>query len=86
MPEKANELLLNAPEVKTLLEEYPAVFAWLNGHVHVSQYFRENGVNYVSFRGMVEKKENAFCIISVYPDHLEIKGYGKEESRNLKDN
>jgi manganese-dependent ADP-ribose/CDP-alcohol diphosphatase len=86
MPEKAPELLLNAPEVKKLVEYYPSVFAWLNGHVHVSQWFDPNGVNYVSFRGMVEKEDNAFGIVSVYQDHLEIKGYGKEESRVLKDN
>jgi len=84
-PEKAPELLLNAPEVKGLLEEYPAVFAWLNGHVHVSQFFNQNGVNYVSFRGMVEKEENAFAIVSVFQDHLDIKGFGKEVSRVLKD-
>ena len=85
-PEKASELLLNTPEVKELIEKYPAVFAWLNGHVHVSRFIRENGVNYVSFRGMVEKEDNAFAIVFVYKDHLDIKGYGKEESRILKDN
>jgi manganese-dependent ADP-ribose/CDP-alcohol diphosphatase len=84
-PEKAPELLLNAPEVKTLIEKYPSVFAWLNGHVHVSQWVEQNGVNYVSFRGMVEKDANAFCIISVYVDYMEIKGYGEEVSRQLKD-
>jgi hypothetical protein len=85
-PEKAPELLLDAPVVKALIEKYPSVFAWLNGHVHVSQYVRENGVNYVSFRGMVEKNENAFSIVSVYTDHLDIKGYGAEVSRQLFDN
>jgi manganese-dependent ADP-ribose/CDP-alcohol diphosphatase len=84
-PEKAPELLLNAPEVKKLIEKYPSVFAWLNGHVHVSQWVEQNGVNYVSFRGMVEKDANAFCIVSAYHDHLEIKGYGEEVSRQLKD-
>lgn len=85
MPEKASELLLNAPELKSLIEGFPAVFAWLNGHVHVSQFTKENGVNYVSFRGMVEKEENAFAIVSVFQDHLDIKGFGKEVSRVLKD-
>lgn len=32
---------------------------------------------------MVEKDENAFAIISVFKDHLEIKGYGKEVDRVL---
>jgi manganese-dependent ADP-ribose/CDP-alcohol diphosphatase len=84
-PEKAPENLLDAPVVKALIEKYPLVFGWLNGHVHVSQFVRENGVNYVSFRGMVEKNENAFCIVSVYNDRLDIKGYGTEISRRLFD-
>lgn len=81
-PDGEAELLLNAKEVR-LLVEGPNVFAYLNGHVHKSQYFAENGVHYVSFRGMVEMDENAFAIVSVYKDHLEIKGYGKEVSRIL---
>jgi manganese-dependent ADP-ribose/CDP-alcohol diphosphatase len=85
MPGKAPELLLNAPSVKTLIEKFPGVFAWLNGHVHVTQYVDENGINYVSFRGMVEKDANAFCIVSVYNDRLEIKGYGEEVCRKLVD-
>lgn len=84
-PDDGKELLWDARQVRTLIEAYPNVVAWFNGHVHVSQYFRGNKVHYVSFRGMVEKEENAFAVVSVYPDHLEIKGYGKEVSRVLKD-
>jgi predicted phosphodiesterase len=84
-PAKASENLLDAPSVKSLIEKYPGVLAWFNGHVHVSRLEEENGVSYVSFRGMVEKDANAFCIVSVYHDHLEIKGYGEEVSRKFKD-
>ena len=82
-PEGASELLWNAKEIRALIESFPVAFAYLNGHVHKSQYFAENGVHYVSFRGMVELEDNAYAIISVYKDHLEIKGYGKEVSRML---
>lgn len=85
-PENTPELMLNTPEVKAIIEKYPPVFAWLNGHVHVSRLDSENGVNYVSFRGMVEKEANAFSIVSVYKDHLDIKGYGEEVSRVIRDN
>jgi manganese-dependent ADP-ribose/CDP-alcohol diphosphatase len=77
-PDEGKELLWNAKEVRTLIEAYPNVLAWFNGHVHVSQYFLENQVHYVSFRGMGEKEDNAFAIVSVYPDHIEIKGYGRD--------
>lgn len=83
-PDGASELLWNAKEVRSLIEGYPNVFAYLNGHVHKSQYFDENGVHYVSFRGMVELEDNAFAIVTVYKDRWEIKGYGKEVSRSLK--
>ena len=82
-PDGEAELIWNNVEVRKITESYPGVFAWLNGHVHKSQYFKENGVHYVSFRGMVEMDDNAFAIISVYKDHLEIKGFGKEVSRVL---
>lgn len=83
-PDGASELLWNAKEVRELIESYSNVFAYLNGHVHKSQYFAENGMHYVSFRGMVELEDNAFSIVAVYKDRLEIKGYGKEVSRSLK--
>jgi manganese-dependent ADP-ribose/CDP-alcohol diphosphatase len=83
-PDEATELLWNAKEVRQLIESYSNVFAYLNGHVHKSQYFAENGVHYVSFRGMVELEDNAYAIVTVYENHLEIKGFGKEVSRSLK--
>ncbi len=82
-PDSATELLWNAKEVRALIEKYPCVFAYFNGHVHKSQYFFEKGVHYVSFRGMVELEDNAFALVMVYANHLEIKGFGKELSRPL---
>ena len=83
-PDGASELLWNAKELRALIERYPCVFAYLNGHVHKSQYFFEKGVHYVSFRGMVELEDNSFAMVTVYPNSLEIKGFGKELSRTLK--
>jgi manganese-dependent ADP-ribose/CDP-alcohol diphosphatase len=83
-PDGATELLWNAKEIRALIEKYRCVFAYVNGHVHKSQYFFEKGVHYVSFRGMVELDDNAFAMITVYPDRLEIKGFGKELSHTLK--
>lgn len=83
-PKGSAKILWDSSEIRNIIEAYPNVIAYLNGHVHESQYFLKNDVNYVSFRGMVEKDENAFAIISVLKDHLEIKGYGKEVDRILK--
>jgi hypothetical protein len=32
---------------------------------------------------MVELEDNAFAVVRVYPNRLEIKGFGKELSRKL---
>lgn len=82
-PDGASELLWNAKEARELIERYPNVVAYFNGHVHKSQYFPKNGVHYISFRGMVEMNANAFALVSVYNNRLEIKGYGEETSRTV---
>ncbi|HXI00820.1 MAG TPA: metallophosphoesterase [Sphingobacteriaceae bacterium] len=83
-PDKSPHTLWNSEELRGIIESYPNVKAYFNGHTHVSQYFLKGDVNYISFKGMVEKDENAFAIVSVYKDRLEIKGYGEEINRILK--
>lgn len=82
-PDAAAELLWNASAVRKMIQRHPGVFAYFNGHVHKSQYFIQHGVHYVSFRGMVELEDNAFAIVTVYKDHVDIKGFGKEVTRTL---
>lgn len=82
--EKKGELLLNSGQVLRLIQKYPEVFACLNGHGHTSQYHQEGGVHHVMFRGMVELEDNAFSILKVYPDRLEMEGFGKEVNRVLR--
>lgn len=71
-PDHGTELLWNATELRTLIEASPNVIAYLNGHVHKSQHFHKNGVHYFSFRGMLEEDSNAFSVVSVFKNHLEI--------------
>ena len=68
-----------------MLESAGNVVAYFNGHNHVGNYAEKNGIHYVNFKGMVETADtNAYSIIQVYPDRLEIKGYGREQNRVLK--
>jgi 3',5'-cyclic AMP phosphodiesterase CpdA len=83
-PENSPQILWNGAEIREILETDPNVKAYFNGHVHISQYFKKNGVNYISFRGMVEGEENSFAIVSVYKDSLVVKGFGKEIGAILK--
>lgn len=76
-------MLWNAGEVLAIMDRSPAVFAYFNGHVHKSQYENREGVHFITFAGMVEKGNNAFAIVTVYRDRVEIEGFGREESRVL---
>lgn len=70
-----------------MFESSGNVVAYFNGHNHVGNYVEKNGIHYVNFKGMVETADtNAYSIVRVYPDRLEIKGYGREQNRVLKAN
>jgi manganese-dependent ADP-ribose/CDP-alcohol diphosphatase len=83
-PERGSLNLWNDSEVKRLLESFPNVKAYFNGHAHEGGYDFDKGKHYVTFKGMVEKDGNAFAIIEVYRDYLKINGYGVETDRVLK--
>lgn len=84
MPETGRHNVWNGREVKALLEGYPNVLAYFNGHVHQSSYFTDKGIHYVTFRGMVEEEENGFALVEVYHDYVKIKGYAREADRLLR--
>lgn len=75
--------LWNAGEIINLIERFPCVKAYLNGHNHAGNYGIKNGVHYLTFQGMVDTEENAYATIQVYDGRLEVTGYGREESRVL---
>jgi manganese-dependent ADP-ribose/CDP-alcohol diphosphatase len=77
-------ILWNSAEVLNRIEAFPNVFAYFSGHGHISQHAEKEGIHHVMFRGIVEGSENAFSVISVYPDHLRMEGLGSEVSRILK--
>ncbi|MBB3965557.1 metallophosphoesterase [Rhizobium metallidurans] len=67
-----------------LLAESPNVMAYFNGHNHVGNYGVVEGCHFVNFKGMVDtESENTFAIVDLYGDRIEIRGFGREESRVL---
>jgi len=81
---KNTNTLWNDTEVMNLIEPYDCVVAYINGHYHPGNYEKKNGVHYLTLLGMVDTPdENAYAIIEVYPDHLEVIGYGREPGRTL---
>ena len=81
-PENVHNLW-NASEVIALIEEYPCVKAYINGHNHTGNYGEKNGVHYVTFKGMVDTADNSYATVEVTPQDLRITGFGREENRTL---
>lgn len=75
--------LWNAAEVVALIEQYSCVKAYINGHNHAGNYAENNGVHYITFKGMVDTKETSFSTMTITTDELRIKGFGREEDRAL---
>ncbi len=76
--------LWNSDEVIAVLESHECTVAYMNGHRHPGGYNEQNGIYYVTIEGMVtEDAENAYAVVDVYGDRIEIKGFGLVPSRTL---
>jgi predicted phosphodiesterase len=80
----ATHLLWDHAELVELLDEFPGVFAYFNGHDHAGGYARSGGVHYLTIPGMVEAPEhNAFAVVDVHADRVDVRGFGKVPARTL---
>lgn len=75
----------NQSELHELLAQSPCCKAYLNGHNHAGSYAQVDGVHYLTLDGMLNTKDqNAYAYARLFPHHLEIKGFGRQESHELK--
>lgn len=76
--------LWNDAEVIETLEASGVVIAWINGHNHAGGYAERNGIHYLTVHGMVETEDtNAYAVVRVEADRLEVDGRGREPDRVL---
>jgi 3',5'-cyclic AMP phosphodiesterase CpdA len=76
--------LWNDHEVFNIIEKSGCVVAYMNGHNHQGSYHHKNGIHYLNFQGMIETADTtAYALVKIYPDRLEVVGYGREPSRTL---
>ncbi|MBN2482363.1 MAG: metallophosphoesterase [Bacteroidales bacterium] len=69
--------LWNNREITELLEQYPNVVAFINGHNHEGDYGFRKSVHYMTHKAMVETDTlNSYSILEVYSDKIVQKGYG----------
>ncbi|HTO31056.1 MAG TPA: metallophosphoesterase [Pararhizobium sp.] len=67
-----------------LLTGFSCFRGYVCGHNHDGNFGEAAGRPFVTFKGMVETPdENTFAIVELFEDRIEIKGFGREESRTL---
>jgi len=72
----------NSARILEAIDRHPNVVAWFNGHNHAGGFGVRNGVPFITLRGMVETPDaNAYAVLHVHADRLELAGHGREPSR-----
>lgn len=80
----SDHALWDAERVTDLVTASPAALAYLCGHDHRGAWAERSGVHFVNFCGMVDTEhQNAFAVLSIFADHIEIAGHGREPNRRL---
>ena len=76
--------LWNAGEIISMFEEFSCVKAYINGHNHKGKYGQKNGIHYLTLKGMVETETNAYSIIRVAENQMQIAGFGRQGNQKLR--
>jgi 3',5'-cyclic AMP phosphodiesterase CpdA len=84
LPNKAHSVW-DSEGLAQLFQKYPCAKAYLNGHDHAGAYVDAGGFHFLTLDGMVETEStNAYAYAELYPDRLEVVGFGRQESHTLK--
>lgn len=77
--------LWNDEEVVEILKHHKSAKAFFNGHHHPGNYEKSRKIHYVTFQGMVlTQDKNAFSIVELSSTHINIVGFGREPSQDLR--
>ena len=77
-------LVWNYSEVLDVLHKHKSVQVFFAGHTHCEAHIQDDhGVHHLVWPAILEAKpgSNAFGIVTVYEDRMEVEGYGKVHSR-----
>lgn len=56
----------------------------MSGHNHRGRYGEKSGIHFLTLPGMVETPaENAFAVVNILDDRLQINGWGRAKDRVL---
>jgi len=69
--------LWNDSSIVSILEDYPNVVAYINGHEHTGDYGYKNGIHYYTQKAMVDfPDKNSFSILEIFLHKIRLKGFG----------
>ncbi len=76
----------SGPEVRKILEDSGKVLAVFQGHNHINEHNEIGGIHYVTLAALIEgsgQENNAYSILDVYPDRLEVTGFRNQSGYSL---
>lgn len=74
----------DSQRIVSLLAGQQHVIAYFCGHNHDGNYGEVEGLHFITFVGMVDTPaDNAYAIVEIRADRLDITGFGREPSRSL---
>ncbi len=77
--------LLNYKQLLNLINKNDCVKFYFNGHNHAGDYIENDGVHYLTFKGMVDTQDStSFARVAFKKDSIFVTGYGREPSRKFK--
>ncbi|MEN6309745.1 MAG: metallophosphoesterase [Anaerohalosphaeraceae bacterium] len=84
LPKTDKHIAWNAAAIRDVLERYGCVRAYIGGHNHAGGYAREQSIHYLTLPAMADDPAGmTWAMMSLYPDRLEISGFGRIENQVL---
>lgn len=75
-------IMWDSERILQVLSKSESFAAYFCGHNHDGDFGLYQGRPFVTLKGMVDTPDkNAFSIVSIFADHIDITGFGREESR-----
>lgn len=83
MDDSVKDSMLSGDELAAHLARRQVVALALSGHHHYGHLRTVDGLPMLTAHGMVETTESAFAVVDVYPDHVRVKGFGRQPDHRL---